>query len=46
MKLNIMTYLSYSQTSKKERYEPHYKHSRDDMNQYVNDFSKLPQSLE
>ena len=31
---------------KKERYEPRYKYIRDerkvDMNQYVNDFSKLP----
>ena len=34
---------------KKERYEPRYKYIRDerqvDMNQYVNDFSKLPLSL-
>ena len=33
----------------KERYEPRYKYIRDerkvDMNQYVNDFSKLPRSL-
>ena len=34
---------------KKERYKPRYKYIRDerkvDMNQYVNDFSKLPLSL-
>ena len=34
---------------KKERYKPRYKYIRDerkvDMNQYVNDFSKLPRSL-
>ena len=31
---------------KKGRYEPYYKYSRDDLNQYVNDFSKLHLSLE
>ena len=34
---------------KKERYKPRYKYIRDerkvDMNQYVNDFNKLPLSL-